>query len=111
MPSPRLFRSLALGRTDVSEENIASIIRVIRMGELETRLAFFTLMMEALLSSVLTRVTRRNFPDNVILHETNRLQEPEADLQGAEGACICVCSESTVSIALYGLNYPVQCIP
>jgi hypothetical protein len=34
-----MLRRVALARTDVSEESIASIIRVTRIGELETTLA------------------------------------------------------------------------
>jgi hypothetical protein len=59
------LRRVALVRTDVSEELSASIIRVTRIGELRT------LMMEALSSSetsVLTRVTLRNTPEDAILH-------------------------------------------
>jgi hypothetical protein len=56
MPSSGMFRRVALVRTDVSEELIATIIRV---------------MTEAISFSetlVLTRVTRRNNPENAILH-------------------------------------------
>jgi hypothetical protein len=84
---------VALVRTDVSDENIVSIIRVTEIGEQETTLAIlvflhsllqllvtanvfssqilFILMMEAIISyetSVLTRATRRNIPENNILH-------------------------------------------
>jgi hypothetical protein len=34
-----MLRRMALARTDILEERIASIIRVARMGELETTLA------------------------------------------------------------------------
>jgi DNA-binding TFAR19-related protein (PDSD5 family) len=39
MPSPGTLRRVALVRTDVSEELSGSIIRVARIGELETTLA------------------------------------------------------------------------
>jgi hypothetical protein len=83
MVSSGMLRHVALVRTDVSGELSASFIRVTRVGELETTLAvtsnqrtllgngiFVTLMMEALSSSetsVLTRATRHNIPEDTIL--------------------------------------------
>jgi hypothetical protein len=56
---------VALARTDVSEESNTSIVRLI----------LFTLMMETILSSemsILTRVTWRNIPEDGILHSHRR---------------------------------------
>jgi hypothetical protein len=88
MVSSGLLRRVALVGTDVSEEPGASFIRVTKIGELETTQAatsnrrtlrrngissspiFVTLMKEAPGSSetsVLTRATRRNIPEDTIL--------------------------------------------
>jgi hypothetical protein len=85
MASSGMLRRVALLRTDLSEELSASIIRVTRIGELFLRSVrlllvmanvdprspiLVTLMMEALSfskTSVLTRATRRNIPEDTIL--------------------------------------------
>jgi hypothetical protein len=94
MPSSGIVGCVALVRTDISEEHIASIIRVTRIGELGTMLAvtsnksnrmlqllitanvvpslpiLVTLMMEAIRSFemlVLTRVIWHNIPGDGIL--------------------------------------------
>jgi hypothetical protein len=79
MVSSGMLRHVTLVRTDVSEELSASFIRVTCIGELGTTLAETsnprTLMKEALSSfetSVLTRATRRNIPEDTILHSHRR---------------------------------------
>jgi hypothetical protein len=86
MPSSGILRRAALVRTDISEEHIASIIRI-RNGELGTLASMHRLlvmavvvpsspilviqMMEALRSSerpVLTRATWHNIPEDGILY-------------------------------------------
>jgi hypothetical protein len=97
MVSSGMLRRVALVKTDISEEFSASSIRMTRIGELGTTLAvtsnqvflrsvrrllvrasdvpssplLITLMKEALNSSetsVLTRSTRHNIPEDTILH-------------------------------------------
>jgi hypothetical protein len=78
MPSSGMLRRVALVRTGVSEERSVSVIRVTRIGGLGTTLALtsnrrtlVSLMMEGLRSSktlVLTRASRRNLPEDGILH-------------------------------------------
>jgi hypothetical protein len=95
MASSGMIRRVALLRTDVSEELSFLIIRVTRIGELGTTLAvtsnrrrllvtaivvpispiLVTLMNEALRSSetsVLTRATRLDIPEDAILHSYRR---------------------------------------
>jgi hypothetical protein len=95
MLSSGMLRLEALVRTDVSEEPSASFIRATRIGELGTTLAatsnrrrllvaasvvpsspfLVNLMKEALGSSetsVLTRASRRNIPEDTILHSHRR---------------------------------------
>jgi hypothetical protein len=90
MVSSGMLRRVLLVKTDVSEELSTSFIRVTRIGELGATLAvtsslrrllvtasvvpsspiIFTLIKEALRSfetSILTRTTRRNIPEDAIL--------------------------------------------
>jgi hypothetical protein len=74
-----MLRRVALVRTDVSEERIASLIRVTRMTRIglldvanvvPSSPIFATMIIEAIHSSensVLTRTTRRNIPEYGIL--------------------------------------------
>jgi hypothetical protein len=64
MASSGILRHVTLVRTDVSEELGAYIIRVTRIGELGTTLA--------ITSNRCTQVTRRNIPDDAILHSHRR---------------------------------------
>jgi hypothetical protein len=74
MASSGTLRCVALIRTDVPEELSASFIMITRIGELGTLAVpsspiLVTQMMEALRSSktsVLTRATRRNIPEDAI---------------------------------------------
>jgi hypothetical protein len=85
MVSYEMLRRVALVRTDVSEELSASFISVTRISGLGTILVTasivpstsipVTLMKEALSSSetsVLTTATRRNIPEDTILHSHRR---------------------------------------
>jgi hypothetical protein len=61
MVSSGMLRRVALVRTDVSEEPSASSISVTRIGEAVTSE-----------TSLLTRATRRNIPEDTILHSHRR---------------------------------------
>jgi hypothetical protein len=78
MASSGMLRRVAPVRTDVSEERSASVIRVTSIGELGTTLAVTRnrrTLTEALSSSetsILTRATRCNIPEDAILHSHRR---------------------------------------
>jgi hypothetical protein len=79
MASSGMLRRVALVRTDISEELSACIISVRRLLVVVNVVAsspiLVILMTEALScseSSVLTRTTRRNIPEETILHSHRR---------------------------------------
>jgi hypothetical protein len=71
MMSSGILRRVAFVRTDVSEEINASFIRVTAASVVPSSSILVTLMKEALGSSetsVRTRATRRNIPEDIILN-------------------------------------------
>jgi hypothetical protein len=62
-----MLRRVALVRIDVSEDLSASVLRVTRICELGTTVAV-TSNRRTSETSVLTRATRRNIPEDTILH-------------------------------------------
>jgi hypothetical protein len=76
MVSSGMLRRLALVRTDVSEELSASFIRVTKIAELGTTQAATsnrrTLRKKYQVRQLLTRATRRNNPEDTILHSHRR---------------------------------------
>jgi hypothetical protein len=70
-----MLHRVALARTNVSDELSTSIIRVTRIGELRKSLAVTSKFF--LVHSVLTRATRRNIPEDDILH-SHRRENPKS---------------------------------
>jgi hypothetical protein len=66
MRTTEMIRRVAVVRTDVSEQRIVFIIRVTRIGKLETLAV--TSKRSSSKTSVLTRATRRHIPEGSILH-------------------------------------------
>jgi hypothetical protein len=83
MPSSGILRRVALVRTDVSEECSASVIRVTKIGELVTLAG--TSNQFTLHASVLTRATRRNIPEDGILHSHRRENLKSFNVQPISG--------------------------
>jgi hypothetical protein len=75
MVSSGMLLRVGLVRTDVSEELSASFIRVTRIGELGTMLVVTSNRRTPRSSSetsVLTRATRHNIPEDTILYSHHR---------------------------------------
>jgi hypothetical protein len=70
-----MLRHMALVRTEVSEENIASIIRVTRIGELGPALAV-TINRSKLLVYTTTLSARRNCPSSKNAINSASTQKP-----------------------------------
>jgi hypothetical protein len=83
--SSGMLRCVTLVRTDVSEELIASIIRMTRMKFLRSMRLFLVtvyvpslpilvslMAIQSCETSVLTRVTQRNIPEDGIIHSYRR---------------------------------------
>jgi hypothetical protein len=90
MASSGMLRRVALVRTDISEELcISSQMRrlLVTASLVPSSQAFVTLMKEELSSSetsVLTTATRRNIPDDAILHSHRR-----ENLKSYKVQCVC----------------------
>jgi hypothetical protein len=86
MVSSGLLRRVALVRTDVSEKPGASFIRV-------TKPIFVTLMEEPGSSetSVLTRATQRNNPEDTILHSHRRENLKSYNCPSVYSVCVFLC--------------------
>jgi hypothetical protein len=89
MVSSGMLRCVALVRIDVSVKLSVSFIRVTRIGELRKTLKNGVFW-------VLTRATRRNNPEDTILHSHRR-----ENLKSYIGKALAVTSSQRASVARY----------
>jgi hypothetical protein len=96
MPSSGMLRRVVLLRTDVSEE-LSSVRRLLVTANIPSSLIHVTLMKEALSSSetsVLTRATRRNIPEDGILRVQIFFYSRQGKFNNRSYKCAC-CLRST----------------
>jgi hypothetical protein len=104
-----MLRRVALVRTDVSEELSASFIRVTRIGELGTLPVTNNrrTLRSSSETSVLTRATRRNIPEDAILHKFTEIMNAMRQIFcGSFGSLCTAVRKGTLSSAQINCRHP-----